>query len=67
MHPNQATKIGCEQNSTARLASQADQGEVLASEATLDAVGMEIEALEKRELELKGKSELVRVGVLKTR
>jgi len=60
------TALGDNVNIAARLASQAAQGEVIASETTLDAAGIETVGLEKRELELKGKSELVRVGVLHT-
>jgi len=58
------TALGDNVNIAARLASQAAQGEVIASEETLDAAGIETEALEKRDLELKGKSELVSVRVL---
>ena len=61
------TALGDNVNIAARLASNAAQGEVIASEAALDAAGMDTEALEKRELELKGKSELVRVRVLHAR
>jgi len=61
------TALGDNVNIAARLASQAAQGEVIASEDTLDAAGIEGEALEKRELELKGKSELVSVRVLHAR
>ena len=42
----------------------AAQEEVIASQATLSAAGIEIEGLEKRNLDLKGKSELVSVRVL---
>jgi class 3 adenylate cyclase len=58
------TALGDNVNIAARLASQAAQGEVIASKATLDAAGIDSKGLERRELELKGKSELVRVGVL---
>ena len=58
------TALGDNVNIAARLASNAAQGEVIASEDTLDAAGIESEALEKRELELKGKSEFVSVRVL---
>lgn len=58
------TALGDNVNIAARLASQAAQGEVIASQATLSAAGIEIEGLEKRDLDLKGKSELVSVGVL---
>ena len=58
------TALGDNVNVTARLASKAGAGEVLVSEATCDAARIETEGLEKRELELKGKSELVSVRVL---
>ncbi len=58
------TALGDNVNITARLASKAGAGEVLASEATCDAARLETEGLEKRDLELKGKSELVSVRVL---
>jgi adenylate cyclase len=58
------TALGDNVNIAARLASKAGAGEVLASEATCKAAVMETEGLEKRELDLKGKSELVRVSVL---
>ena len=58
------TALGDNVNIAARLASKAGQGEVLISEATYHAAQIENEALEKRDLELKGKSALVRVIVL---
>jgi len=58
------TALGDNVNIAARLASKAGAGEVLVSEATYNAAQMKIEGLEKRELELKGKSELVSVRVL---
>ena len=61
------TALGDNVNIAARLASKAGQGEVIASEATLKAAKIESEKLEKRELELKGKSDLVSVRVLYTR
>jgi adenylate cyclase len=61
------TALGDNVNIAARLASSAAQGEVLASEATCSAAGIETEGLEKRELDLKGKSELVSVRVLHAR
>jgi class 3 adenylate cyclase len=51
-------------NIAARLASKAGAGEVLASQAACDAARLETEGLEKRDLELKGKSALVSVRVL---
>lgn len=61
------TALGDNVNIAARLASKAAQGEVLGSEATCSAAGIETEGLEKRELDLKGKSELVSVRVLHAR
>jgi adenylate cyclase len=58
------TALGDNVNIAARLASKAGAGEVLVSEATFNVAGMEAKDLEKRDLELKGKSELVRVRVL---
>lgn len=58
------TALGDNVNIAARLASNAAKGEVIASEASLDAAGIETAGMEKRDLELKGKSEMVSVGVL---
>ena len=58
------TALGDNVNIAARLASKAGPGEVLISEATCNAARMENEGLEKRDLELKGKSELVSIRVL---
>ncbi|MGE5223684.1 MAG: adenylate/guanylate cyclase domain-containing protein [Omnitrophica WOR_2 bacterium] len=58
------TALGDHVNIAARLASNAGRGEVLISEATYKAAQVEIEGLEKRVLELKGKSEPVTVLVL---
>ena len=58
------TALGDNVNIAARLASKAGPGEVLISEATYNAARIETEGLEKRDLELKGKSELVSVRVL---
>lgn len=58
------TALGDSVNIAARLASKAGAGEVLVSEATCSAAQIEIAGLEKRDLELKGKSELVSVRVL---
>jgi class 3 adenylate cyclase len=49
----------------ARLASQVGQGEVLLSGATYEAAKIMIQGLEKRELDLKGKSEAVPAMVLR--
>ncbi|MEJ2305827.1 MAG: adenylate/guanylate cyclase domain-containing protein [Anaerolineales bacterium] len=61
------TALGDNVNIAARLASAAAQGEVLISEATYNAAQIENEDLEKRALELKGKSDAVPVRVLKIR
>jgi adenylate cyclase len=58
------TALGDNVNIAARLASNAAQGEVLLGEATYHAAQIENEALDVRDLELKGKSDLVRVRVL---
>jgi adenylate cyclase len=58
------TALGDNVNIAARLASKAGAGEVLISEAAYKAAGIEAKDLEKRDLELKGKSELVSVRVL---
>jgi adenylate cyclase len=58
------TALGDNVNIAARLASKAGAGEVLISEATYSAARIEDKYLEKRDLELKGKSELVSVRVL---
>lgn len=60
------TALGDNVNIAARLASVAAQGEVVMSEATYEAAKVENDDLEIRELELKGKSELVKVRVMKT-
>jgi adenylate cyclase len=61
------TALGDNVNIAARLASKADQGEVIISEDTYNAAQIRNEGLEKRDLELKGKSELVSVRVLHAR
>lgn len=58
------TALGDNVNIAARLAANASQGEVLASEKTCRAARIETEGLEMRELKLKGKSEVVQVRVL---
>jgi len=58
------TALGDNVNIAARLASNAGQGEVLISEDTYEAARIKREGLEKRELELKGKSESTTVRVL---
>jgi len=61
------TALGDNVNIAARLASNARQGEVIASEDTFAAAQLDPEGLEKRDLALKGKSELVSVRVLHAR
>jgi adenylate cyclase len=58
------TALGDNVNIAARLASVARQGEVLVSESAYNATRIATGGLEKRELELKGKSEPVTVIVL---
>lgn len=58
------TALGDNVNVAARLASNAAAGEVLASESSCTAAGIDKKGLEKRDLALKGKSELVSVRVL---
>lgn len=57
------TALGDNVNIAARLAPKAGPGKVLISEATWDAAQLGTEGIEKRDLELKGKSELVSVQV----
>ena len=57
------TALGDNVNIAARLCSQAGPGEVLVSEATLSAAGFEAGGLDRRELDLKGKSKPVNVRV----
>jgi adenylate cyclase len=58
------TALGDNVNITARLASNAGSGEALISDAAYTAAGLELGNLEQRQLELKGKSELINVRVL---
>lgn len=58
------TVLGDTPNTAARLSTSAKQGEILVSEATYAAAGLQNEDLEKRKLELKGKSEPISVYVL---
>ena len=59
------TALGDNVNITARLASQAGAGEALISEAAYTSAGVNLANSEQRQLDLKGKSELVSVRVLK--
>jgi adenylate cyclase len=61
------TALGDNVNIAGRLASKAGQGEVIISEDTYNAAQIMTKGLEKRELDLKGKSELVSVRVLHAR
>ena len=58
------TALGDSVNIAARLASTAQVGEILVSEKTLATAAMEADDLEKRSLELKGKSEPLPVKVI---
>jgi adenylate cyclase len=62
--PTDFTALGDNVNITARLASQAGTGEILISEAAYKASGLDIEGLEHRHLDLKGKSKAIGVHVL---
>lgn len=62
--PQDFTALGDNVNITARLASSAGTGEILISEATYGAAGLDLGELERRELALKGKSEATGVRVL---
>ncbi len=59
------TALGDNVNIAARLASVAEQGEAIVSEATADAAQIMDAGLERRELYLKGKSEPVGVHVIR--
>ena len=59
------TALGDAVNTTARLASKAGTGEVLITETAYAAAGLDLEHLERRQLELKGKSEPVNVRVIR--
>lgn len=58
------TALGDNVNVTARLASTAGAGEILISEATYSSAGLDLGVLERRQMELKGKSESIGVRVL---
>ncbi len=58
------TVLGDAANTAARLSSAAAQGEILISEDACAAVGLNLEHLEKRQLDLKGKSQPVSVRVM---
>jgi adenylate cyclase len=58
------TALGDNVNITARLASEAGPGEILISDAAYAAADLSLGKLERRQLELKGKSEPIGVHVL---
>jgi adenylate cyclase len=58
------TALGDNVNITARLASHARAGEVIVSQAAWEAAQSEFEGAERRQLDLKGKSETLPVRVL---
>ncbi|MGD8403581.1 MAG: adenylate/guanylate cyclase domain-containing protein [Anaerolineales bacterium] len=62
-NPSDFTALGDNVNVTSRLASQAGPGEILISEAAYQRARLELDDLEQRDLELKGKSETTRVRV----
>lgn len=59
------TALGDNVNITARLASAAGPGEILISDASYSAANLNREDLERRQMELKGKSEPIGVRVLR--
>jgi adenylate cyclase len=61
------TVLGDVPNVAARLASRASAGEVLISDAAYEAGGLDMAGLERRRLDLKGKSEQIGVRVVKFR
>jgi adenylate cyclase len=62
--PMDFTALGDNVNVTARLASQAGPGEILISDAAYSHARLDLGNLEHRQLELKGKSEVIGVHVL---
>jgi adenylate cyclase len=61
------TALGDAVNTAARLSSQAGPGEILISETTCQAAGVDTTGLESRELSLKGRTEPVKAFVLHSR
>lgn len=61
------TVLGDVANTTARLASQAGAGEILDTEDTCQAAGLNLENYESRQLQLKGHSQIVPVRVIQVR
>ena len=66
-HTADFTALGDNVNIAARLASEAGSGEILISEASYAAANLNREDLERRQMELKGKSEPIGVRVLRVR
>lgn len=64
-NPADFTALGDNVNIAARLASEARQGEILISEASYSAANLNRQDLERRQMELKGKSEPIDVRVLR--
>ncbi len=63
-NPTDFTALGDNVNITARLASNADPGKILISDAAYSASGLLLENMERQQLELKGRSEPIGVHVL---
>lgn len=61
------TALGDAPNLAARLASQAAAGEVILSASTVQKAGVDTSNLERRTVELKGKSEPLNVWVMRVR
>ncbi len=59
------TALGDVPNTASRLASQARIGEIILSESTAKAAGLDTSSLEQRRLDLKGKSEPINVWVMR--
>ncbi|MEJ2487312.1 MAG: adenylate/guanylate cyclase domain-containing protein [Anaerolineales bacterium] len=59
------TALGDAVNIAARLASQAGTGEIVISEATAEEADIDTTNLEKRTLDLKGKSESMDVWIIR--
>ena len=64
-HPTDFTALGDNVNITARLASQAEPGEILISDAAYTGAGLELGDLEHKQLAVKGKDEPIGVWALR--
>ena len=64
-NPTDFTALGDNVNITARLVSNAGEGEILISDTTYLEAAMELGELERQELELKGRSEPTRFRILR--